>query len=75
MTLAYLELRQHVAHRSRIGLDPGPLGDISARSQFGALCFRQIPTRLGHAFAEATVKRLLDTPSLKQLSIQLTHTN
>ena len=33
--------------------------DHSARSQFRALCYRQISARLGHAVAKASVMRLL----------------
>jgi len=37
---------------------------LSARSQYRALCYRQISTRLGHAVAKASVMRLLGLPRL-----------
>ena len=61
-SLADLELRQHDSFLARQGLDP--MKDLSARSQFLALCYRQISARLGHAVAKASVMRLLGLPRL-----------
>jgi hypothetical protein len=61
MALACLELSQQPEY-ARPGL--GPLTDVSARSQFLALCFSQSSTRIGHALVKALVKHLLVTPSL-----------
>ena len=58
-SLADLELRLHDSLRAKQGLDP--LADPSARSQFRAMCYRQISARLGHAVAKALVMRLLDS--------------
>ena len=59
LSLADLELRLHDSLRAKQGLDP--LADPSARSQFRAMCYRQISARLGHAVAKALVMRLLDS--------------
>ena len=60
--MADLELRLHDSLRAKQGLDP--LADPSARSQFRAMCYRQISARLGHAVAKASVMRLLGIPRL-----------
>ena len=52
-SLADLELQKHDSFLARQGLDPTK--DHSARSQFRALCYRQISARLGHAVAKASV--------------------
>jgi hypothetical protein len=39
-----------------------PMLDPSARSQFRAICYRQISARIGQAVAKATVMRLLPLP-------------
>ena len=57
-----MELLQHDSFLARQGLDP--MKDLSARSQFRALCYRQISARLGHAVAKASVMRLLGLPRL-----------
>ena len=59
-SLADLELRQHDSFLARQGLDP--MKDSSARSQFRALCYRQISAHIGHAVAKASVMRLLGLP-------------
>ena len=61
-SLADLELRQHDSLLARQGL-PHML-DPSARSQFRAICYRQISARIGHAVAKASVMRLLGVPRL-----------
>ena len=61
-SLAYLELRRFDDYRREQGLDA--LEDPATRSQFRALCYRQIVARLGHAVAKATVRRLLAIPRL-----------
>ena len=55
--LADLELRQHDSQLARQCLPP--MLDPSARSQFRAICYRQISARIGQAVAKATVMRLL----------------
>ena len=61
-SLADLELHRHNETRRRQGLDP--IQDPATRSQFRALCYRQISARIGHAVAKATVMRLLALPRL-----------
>ena len=61
-SLADLELRRHNDYRRQQGLDA--LEDPAARSQFRALCYRQISARIGNAVAKATVMRLLAIPRL-----------
>ena len=61
-SLADLQLRQHDSVLARQGLPP--LLDPSARSQFRAICYRQISARLGLAVAKASVMRLLGVPRL-----------
>jgi hypothetical protein len=61
-SLADLELRQHDSQLARQCLPP--LTDPSARSQFRAICYRQISARIGQAVAKATVMRLLGVPRL-----------
>ena len=61
-SLADLELRRHNDYRRQQGLDA--LEDPAARSQFRALCYRQISARIGNAVAKATVMRLLVIPRL-----------
>ena len=61
-SLADLELRRHDTQLARQGLSP--LLDPSARSQFRAICYRQISARIGQAVDKATVMRLLGVPRL-----------
>ena len=61
-SLADLELRQHDSQLARQRLPP--MMDPSARSQFRAICYRQISARIGQAVAKASVMRLLGVPRL-----------
>ena len=61
-SLADLELRRHDTQLARQRLSP--MIDPSARSQFRAICYRQISARVGQAVAKATVVRLLGVPRL-----------
>jgi hypothetical protein len=60
-SLADLESRQQESLFARQNLPPM---DPSARSQFRAICYRQISARIGHAVAKASVMRLLGVPRL-----------
>ena len=61
-SLADFQLRQQDSILARQGLPP--LLDPSARSQFRAICYRQISARIGLAVAKASVMRLLGVPRL-----------
>jgi hypothetical protein len=60
-SLADLESRQQ---ESLFARQNHPPMDPSARSQFRAICYRQISARIGHAVAKASVMRLLGVPRL-----------
>ncbi len=61
-SLADLESRQHESSLARQNLPPM---DPSARSQFYAICYRQISACISHTVAKASVMHLLGVPRLQ----------